>query len=58
MIFAVFVRLTAILVGLTDLIVFARPIDAVSAFQAEAVGWNEVSPPALAVVVAGLITRR
>ncbi len=51
-------RLTAILIGLIDLIVLARPTDAVSAFRAGAVGWNEVFPPALAMVVAGLITRR
>lgn len=53
---AVFTRLAAVFIGLANLVVLAGLIGVDSAtLQREDVGFNEVLPPVLAVVVAGLV---
>lgn len=54
--FAVFVRLVAVLVGLMNLAVLVKLADGYSALQRGTVGWSEVLPSVLVAVVAGLLT--
>ena len=54
--FALFVRLAAVFIGLANLVVLAGLNGVDSAIlQREDVGFNEILPPVLAVVVAGIV---
>jgi hypothetical protein len=53
---AAFTRLTAVFVGLVNLVILIDPDSIVASYQKGNVGWYEALPPVLAVVVAGLAT--
>lgn len=53
---AAFTRLTAVFVGLVNLVVLVDPDSVVASYRKGNVGWYEALPPMLAVVIAGLAT--